>query len=100
MPDRNGWLTRNEAAECGKPLYITGGPGWRPERPKGWAILPKYRCAQLKAHVEATEQPVAYLHVRNAIPPYSYAPLYARDKQQIEVNQLTPGELAEAERGS
>ncbi|OME07893.1 hypothetical protein BSK64_06465 [Paenibacillus odorifer] len=97
MPDRNGWLTRNEAAECGKPLYITGGPGWRPERLKGWAILPKYRCAQLKAHVEATEQPIAYLHVRNAIPPYSYAPLYARDKQQIEVSQLTPGELAEAD---
>lgn len=61
MPDRNGWLTRDEAASCGKPLYITGGPGWRPERPKGWAILPKYRCAELKAHVEATEQPIAYL---------------------------------------
>lgn len=100
MPDKNGWLTRDEAAACGKPLYITGGPGWRPERPKGWAILPKYRCVELKAHVEATEQPIAYLHVRNAIPPYSYAPLYARDKQQIDVSQLTPAELVEAERGS
>ncbi|WP_234541779.1 hypothetical protein [Paenibacillus pseudetheri] len=28
-------LTRDEAAACVKPLYITGGPGWRPERPKG-----------------------------------------------------------------
>lgn len=100
MPDKNGWLTRDEAAGCGKSLYITGGPGWRPARPKGWAILPKYRCAELRAHVEATEQPVAYLHVRNAIPPYSYAPLYARDKQQIDISQLTVAELAAAENGS
>jgi len=47
---------------CVKPLYITGGPGWGPERPKGWVIIPKYRCAELKVHVEATEQPIAYLH--------------------------------------
>lgn len=99
MSDDNGWLTREEVKDSGLPVYITGGPGWRPARPAGWILLPRYRCAELGAHVAAWEQAVAYLHVPKAIPPYSYAPLYARSAEQIDRNRLTPGELAEAERG-
>lgn len=100
MVDQNGWLSRSEVAACGKPVYITGGPGWRPARPEGWLLLPRYRCAELGAHVAAWEKSAAYLHVPKAIPPNSYAPLYARSPEQIDRNRLTPSELAEAERGS
>lgn len=100
MVDKNGWLSRSEASACGKPVYVTGGPGWRPARPAGWIFLPRFRCAELGAHVAAGEQPAAYLHVPKAIPPHSYAPLYARGPDQIDRSRLTPGELAETERGS
>lgn len=100
MPDQNGWLTRSEAAACGKPIYITGGPGWRPARPRGWILLPRFRCAELGSHVEPGEQPIAYLHVRNAIPPHSYAPLYVRSSDQIDIARLTPAEMAIVERES
>lgn len=97
MPDRNGWLTRSEVATCGKPVYITGGAGWRPSRPEGWILLPRYRCAELGAHVAAWEQPAAYLHVSRAVPPNSYAPLYAREMDQINVAKLSEAEMTAAE---
>ncbi|MNI69150.1 hypothetical protein D3C73_1248830 [compost metagenome] len=97
MPDRNGWLTRSEAAECGKPIYITGGPGWRPARPEGWLLLPRYRCAELGRHVGPGEQPAAYLHVARAIPPHSYAPLFVRSMDQLDVSKLTEAEMTAAE---
>ncbi|OME59462.1 hypothetical protein [Paenibacillus odorifer] len=98
MTDHNSWLTRSEVVACGKPVYVTGGSGWRPERPKGWILLPRYRCAELGAHVELGEQPIAYLHVRNAIPPHSYAPLYVRSSDQIDIGRLTRAELVDVER--
>lgn len=97
MPDQNGWLTRSEVKTCGRPVYITGGPGWRPARPEGWILLPRYRCAELGAHIAAWEQPSAYLHVARAIPTNSYAPLYVRDREQVDISRLTPAELAAAE---
>jgi hypothetical protein len=98
MADQNGWLSRSEVAAGGLPVYITGGPGWRPARPAGWILLPRYRCAELGAHVPAWEQPAAYLHVPKAFPPHSYAPLYARRMDQIDVSRLTAAERAEVER--
>lgn len=100
MPDRNGWLTRDEVSTSGKPVYITGGIGWRPARPKEWILLPRFRCAELGVHVDPVEQPIAYLHVRNAIPPHSYAPLYARGPEGIDLDRLTPSELGDVERDS
>lgn len=97
MPDRNGWLTRDEVSNYGKPVYITGGIGWRPARPEGWILLPRYRCAELGAHVGPGDHPIAYLHVRNAIPPHSYAPLYVRGMEQINVYMLSEAEMTAAE---
>jgi hypothetical protein len=93
MPNRKGWLTKNEMMDTGMPCFIPDAVGaltgrWYGSPPGDGIMLTRTRCAQLDAAVKDSEEAVAFFYVATIAENYRYIPFYHRKAEELNVQKI------------
>jgi hypothetical protein len=103
MPNKYGWLSKEEVLATGLPYYSVKDDigGWSSKAFSFAVLLSKTRCQKLKCPIlsKGKEKPSAYRYARSPIGKYCYVPLYDRTEfylsGNIERKSLEPHEIME-----
>lgn len=95
------WLNKQEAANCGIPVFVprqvqdevsgewVWSGRWNMDRPIGDILLGYQRCGELGAGVADDEQPAGYIYSAKVKDQFRYIPLFSRGAEQLDADKLT-----------
>ncbi|MFD1777043.1 hypothetical protein [Paenibacillus rhizophilus] len=94
MPNKKGWLTKNEMMDTGQPCFIPDAAGaltgrWFGTPPLGGILLTATRCKQLGCPVKTNEYAVAYFYSAAAPDHFRYVPFFHRQAEELNSKKIT-----------